>query len=309
MGHSGNDFWVTEYCRQNTLRYERRKCTMKAFDGHQRFVSEGEKKNNIHQKKCYWIKSWSSKISKTRPRVDVIFGRRIFAGKAGHWWSETYLSAKTSKKNWRNKNSDKLPPNALKLQVPFPLKIPTEYYMPFSEVWGHLKKWAQATGRKVIGVERDHHQILGLVSWNLFRTWNPHSLRKPMKQENWKKKWSTKKMWRTIRKRPIFCGNVGSKTLHGKSSCTCRGWNLREHLEPQIQPRNFLRSWMRCRLGNVKQDPDITWTMKYRIHTSPSFSRPLQMHQFFPSYHQLMIANQSTTARWAQKPIISRVVK
>lgn len=111
------------------------KCTMKAFDGHQRFVSEGEKKNNIHQKKCYWIKSWSSKISKTRPRVDVIFGRRIFAGKAGHWWSETYLSAKTSKKNWRNKNSDKLPPNALKLQVPFPLKIPTEYYMPFSEVF------------------------------------------------------------------------------------------------------------------------------------------------------------------------------
>ena len=32
----------------------------------------------------------------------------------------------------------------------------------------------------------------------------PTCLRKPMKQENWKKKWSKKKWWRTIRKRPIF---------------------------------------------------------------------------------------------------------
>ena len=194
---------------------------MKAFDGHQRFVSEGEKKNNIHQKKCYWIKSWSSKISKTRPRVDVIFGRRIFAGKAGHWWSETYLSAKTSKKNWRNKNSDKLPPNALKLQVPIPTKNTYGVlHAFFGGFFGHFKKWAQATGRKVIGVERDHHQILGLVSWNLFRTWKNHMLA----GFPWSKK-IEKKMVKKIhvaddKKTSHLFGNVGSQTLHGKSSCT-----------------------------------------------------------------------------------------
>lgn len=64
--------------------------------------------------------------------------------------------------------------------------------------------------------------------------------KKPMKQENWKKKWSTRKCGKTIRKRPNLFGNVGSKTLHGKSSCTCRGWNLREHVEASNPTKKFL---------------------------------------------------------------------